>query len=73
MSKLNIRSYGSLLIVGDGSTLKSINRITGQIKDSKYSIHRWELTIVHTTREKNIIVGDFKGDKGVVILMNRNG
>lgn len=81
LSAFDINSYGlaisptgSTFIVGGGSTLKIINEKTGQLIDTKFSIHPWTLTCVYVTKEKNIILGGFiRGGKGCVVVLNNNG
>lgn len=70
---LAISPTGSIFAVISGSSLKMINEKAGKTEESTISLHPWELTCVHVTSDKKIILGGQKGGRGVVIVMNLDG
>lgn len=68
-----ITPSGSTLIVGDGSCLKIINPMTGQVVDSKYNTNQWIPYCVHVTEDNIVIVGAVKEGVGSLLVFDDKG
>lgn len=74
-----VTQNGDLLLSSCGSVLKQINRKTGEITESIYTVHPLYHNTVHSTKDGKVIVGAYSGKawpangRRVIIVMKQNG